>query len=341
MRIIVLKFGGSCLGTPEQVAQNLPRLKMHINRFMNLGYQPVIVVSALAGETRQLKQRAEAQKLDARETDQLLASGEIHSARLVTQYLKGEAISASDFTGEKLPLYSDNNYGAARIDRVEVSELIATMKKGIVPVVPGFIATSEQGRLATLGFEGSDITALALAGALKAKECILFKDVPGIYAINPNYYDQAEFYDNLSYDDLILLAQGGASIVHHQAALMAKQHGVPLTFKAFYGWPRKMSCVRREIGDQQKDVIGLHVEKQKENLGFLVRLVGGGAQQARENLFEKAQACGLPVTKGTEGTEILLANSEELKRALKIAAREFKLSCTIGRSPRKPFTPKP
>lgn len=227
--LLVMKFGGNCLNTPENSAQAAGTVFS-----LSETLRPVVVVSApgRAGSpyaTDTLLGLADQEGLagDAAEVDALIASGEIISAALFALRLQGLGLRARSLTGSQAGLITDGAWGCARITGVDPAPLIDLAREGIVPVVAGFQG-AYQGRLATLGRGGSDLTAVALGAALKAPVTI-FTDVDGVYTADPRLVADASRLAALSYEDAALLSYRGAKVLHPRASEMALAHQVDVT----------------------------------------------------------------------------------------------------------------
>jgi aspartate kinase len=183
MALIVQKYGGTSVGSPERiknVAQRVAKFKM-------LGHQVVVVVSAMSGETNRLISLAkEVQPApDAREMDVLLATGEQVTIALLSMALMELGLKAKSYTGSQVKIVTDSAHMKARIQHIEDANIRADLDAGHVVVVAGFQGVDEKGSITTLGRGGSDTTGVALAAALKADECQIYTDVDGVYTTDP------------------------------------------------------------------------------------------------------------------------------------------------------------
>jgi aspartate kinase len=234
MSICILKFGGSFLGNIDasncyeqflKAAEIIREEKANHNKV-------VVVISALAGETRKLKQLSSKifPEQGSREEDVILAAGEQVTAGLLAKLLNSSTINikAQSLLAWQIPILTDNNHGAAKIISICPDKINQLLDDDFVVVVPGFQGVTTDNHITTLGFDGSDITALAIAGTLNAKFCRLYKDVDAIYSANPRRVELAQSIPNISYHEMNVLASLGAKIIHPSAVEIAKQHAVEI-----------------------------------------------------------------------------------------------------------------
>ena len=228
--IIVLKFGGSSLGDNKTFANNFIKITEIIEKYQKSYKKIVIVVSALAGETRRLKSMAEMTFAhnDLKHKDSILAFGEIFSSKLFEQYLISVNKQAIALVEDKLPIMVNEIYGNADIINVDTDEINKQLNLNQIVIIPGYIGRTKNNNLATLGFDGSDTTAITVSTYLKADVCCLFKDVKGIYSANPRRVKLAKKIDAISYDNMFALSILGARIVHPKAVEQAMQNNLTI-----------------------------------------------------------------------------------------------------------------
>jgi len=233
----VLKFGGETIS-------NLNKINNISSKIKNLLEQEeleklVIVVSAMGKETDNLIELAAS--IDGcgyyKELDHLICTGEMKAAALFTMSLLNKGIKASSLNFNKLGIYTDNNHYNSKIKKVDTKNIINLLETNKIVVVAGFQGLNQLGDVSTLGRGGSDITAIVLANNLKAKKCILYKDVGAIYNDDPKHNKQALIYQKLKYDELLYIIDKGSKVINHDALNFAKEHSVeflvanPETFK--------------------------------------------------------------------------------------------------------------
>jgi len=222
--VIVMKFGGSSVANPGKIKYVAKRVK----DFADLGYKPVVVVSAPGDTTDDLiKEAAEiSANPHIREMDMLLSTGEQKTIALLAMALWDMGQKVVSFTGHQLEIITDGNFSNARIKSVSSGKLVDALKKGYVAVAAGFQGMSVEGEITTLGRGGSDLTAIAIASVLKVR-CKIFTDVEGIFTANPKVYAKAKKIDRISYDEMLEMASAGAGVMQARAVELAKNRDVP------------------------------------------------------------------------------------------------------------------
>ena len=225
MSLIVQKFGGSSVRDTERL------LRMaHIVRERRAEGNDVVVVLSAQGDTTDtlLKKALElTTSPDGRELDALLASGEQVSAALGALALQTLGVDAVSLSAWQVPIETDGAHGDAQIELIDTARIRRELDAGRVAVVTGFQGIDERGDITTLGRGGSDTSAVALAAALRADELIIYTDVDGIFSSDPRVCPDAVRRERISYDDMLLLAQKGAQVLHDRSVALAQQSGVP------------------------------------------------------------------------------------------------------------------
>lgn len=235
--VLVLKFGGTSLGTPRRLHRAALRVAAHLRA----GRDVVAVVSATGHTTDRILRRVgqavagEWREAQGREVDRALATGEELAAALLAAALGALGIPARSLRGGEAGVEAAGAFGAARIRRVDPSALGALLARGIVPVVAGFQGLRDDGETVTLGRGGSDTSAVAVAAALGAP-CHVVTDVDAVYDRDPRRDPGAVPFAHLSHRELLALAVGGAQVVHPDAVRLAMERGVPLRV-LHYGAP--------------------------------------------------------------------------------------------------------
>ena len=226
MALIVQKYGGTSVGTIERIHRVADRVA-HTQRE---GNQVVVVLSAMSGETdRLLKLAHEVTTVpDDRELDMLLSTGERITIALLSMELRGRGINARSFTGRQVGIMTDSAHTKARIARVTADRIKEALKQGVIPVVAGFQGINEQSDVTTLGRGGSDLSAVALAAALKADRCVIFTDVDGVYTADPNIVPAARRIGKIAYEEMLEMASLGAKVLQTRSVEFAAKFHVPV-----------------------------------------------------------------------------------------------------------------
>jgi len=230
--LIVQKFGGTSVGDLERI-QNVAN---RVAKTKKEGNDVVVVVSAMSGETNKLVGYAEHfSKTPARaEMDMLLSSGERVTASLLSIALQEMGVDAAAMTGRKAGIVTDTVHTKARIEEINPENMNALLKEGKVVVVAGFQGVNENGDVTTLGRGGSDLSAVAIAGALKADLCEIYTDVNGIYTTDPRIEPKAKKLEKISYDEMLEFASLGAKVLQNRSVEMAKKLNVNLVTRSSF-----------------------------------------------------------------------------------------------------------
>ena len=226
MDIIVVKFGGSSVADNKKlriVADKVIKLYEENNNI-------VIVVSAQGKTTDKLIKEAEelSDKPDKREMDALLSIGEQISAAKLAILLKELGYEAISLTGWQAGIYTNADYQNAKIQYIDTSMILRELDMKKIVVVTGFQGINDKKEITTLGRGGSDTTAVALAAELEAKECYIYSDVDGIYTVDPNKVEHTKKLKNISYEEMQVLSNEGAKVLHDRCVEIAEKNNVPL-----------------------------------------------------------------------------------------------------------------
>ena len=224
MSLIVQKYGGTSVGNPDRI-KNVAR---RVAKYREKGDQVVVVVSAMSGVTDNLiKMAKEIMPLPSeREMDMLLATGEQTTIALTAIALHALNIQAMSLTGAQAGIVTDGVHTKAKIQNITPKQVHALLDDGCVVIVAGFQGQTVEGQITTLGRGGSDLTAIALAAALKADLCQIYTDVDGVYTADPRLVPTARKLDEISYDEMLELAGLGAKVMQSRSVEFAKKFGV-------------------------------------------------------------------------------------------------------------------
>lgn len=248
MALIVQKYGGTSVGNIERIH----RVAERVARAQKDGHQVVVVLSAMSGETdRLLKLAHEATSSpDERELDMLLSTGERVTIALLAMELRGRGVNARSFTGRQVGIHTDSAHTKARISRVTAERIKEALTGGVVPVVAGFQGINASSDVTTLGRGGSDLTAVALAAALKADRCIIYTDVDGVYTADPNIVPAARRLEKISYEEMLEMASLGAKVLQSRSVEFAAKYSVPVEVNSSFK-EGKGTLVTREDADME------------------------------------------------------------------------------------------
>ena len=232
MGIIVQKYGGTSVGSPERIINVAERIIATKNK----GNSVITVVSAMGDSTDELLDLAAqiTRNPSSREMDMLLATGEQVSISLLSMAIKENGYEVVSLTGAQAGIYTDTVHKKAKITRIDNTRLKREIEAGKIVIVAGFQGKTEGGEITTLGRGGSDTTAVAVAAAVKADVCEIYTDVDGVYTADPRIVPNASKLDFVSYDEMLELASLGALVLQTRAVEYAKQHKVRVAVKSSF-----------------------------------------------------------------------------------------------------------
>jgi aspartate kinase len=251
--LIVQKYGGTSVGNPERIRNVAKR----VVRTKDEGHDVVVVVSAMSGETDKLINLASQvnENPDPREMDMLVSTGERVTIALLTMAIQSLGRKAQSFTGRQAGIISDCVHTKARIEKITGERLKQAIKEGKIAVVAGFQGITETtDDVTTLGRGGSDLSAVAVAAALKADLCDIYTDVDGVYTTDPNMVPQARKLDKISYDEMLELASLGAKVLQTRSVEFAKKYNVPVRVLSSFN-DNPGTLVTKEDSDMEKVVV--------------------------------------------------------------------------------------
>jgi aspartate kinase len=226
MALIVQKYGGTSVGSPERIQAVAERVK----RWHQQGHDIVVVVSAMSGETNRLLGLAKAitDDPDPRELDQMVSTGEQVTISLLAMALQKAGLAAKSYTGAQVAIRTDSAFMKARIEAIDDTKMRADLAQRKVIVVAGFQGIDSDGNVTTLGRGGSDTTGVALAAALKADECQIYTDVDGVYTTDPRVVPQARRLDKITFEEMLEMASLGSKVLQIRSVEFAGKYQVPL-----------------------------------------------------------------------------------------------------------------
>jgi aspartate kinase len=243
---LVMKFGGTSVADLGRIRSAAERVK----RETEAGYDVAVVVSAMAGKTNELVDWVSSTSVlyDAREYDAVVASGENVTAGLMALTLQDIGVPARSWQGWQVPLRTNSAHGAARIESIDTTRLLAKFGEGLHAVIAGFQGISPEGRITTLGRGGSDTSAVAFAAALGAERCDIYTDVDGVYTTDPRITRKARRLDRISYEEMLELASLGAKVLQTRSVELAMRYKVRLrVLSSFADGPGTLVCDEEEI----------------------------------------------------------------------------------------------
>ena len=262
--LVVQKYGGTSVGDLERIGNVAKR----VSRAKEQGNDVVVVVSAMSGETNKLVGYAEhfSATPSRREMDILLSSGERVTSALLTIALNDMGFPSVALTGRQAGIYTDDVHTMARIEEIDNSQMKSALDEGKVVVVAGFQGITKEGTVTTLGRGGSDLSAVAVAGALNADLCEIYTDVDGIYTTDPRIEPKAKKIDKISYDEMLEFASLGAKVLQNRSVELAKKLNVNLVTRSSFNDNEGTLITKEENIMEQPIVSGIAVDKNQARI---------------------------------------------------------------------------
>jgi aspartate kinase len=239
MALIVQKYGGTSMGSTERIRSVAQR----VAKWVRAGHQLVVVPSAMSGETNRLLGLAKELLPDAsspqalREMDAIAATGEQVSVGLLALALQAQGLQAVSYGGWQVPVTTDSAFTKARIASIDDQRIRADLDAGKVVVITGFQGVDPDGHVTTLGRGGSDTSAVAVAAALKAAECLIYTDVDGVYTTDPRIVPEARRLSTISFEEMLEMASLGSKVLQIRSVEFAGKYRVPVrVLSSFTPW---------------------------------------------------------------------------------------------------------
>ena len=239
MALLVHKYGGTSMGSTERIRNVAKR----VAKWARAGHQMIVVPSAMSGETNRLLalakelSAAEAAQVHWRELDMIAATGEQVSVGLLAIALQAEGLAAVSYAGWQVPIATDSAFTKARIQSIDQTRVEADLAAGKVVVIAGFQGVDASGNITTLGRGGSDTSAVAIAAALKAAECLIYTDVDGVYTTDPRVVPEARRLKTISFEEMLEMASLGSKVLQIRSVEFAGKYRVPLrVLSSFTPW---------------------------------------------------------------------------------------------------------
>lgn len=243
MNIVVQKYGGTSVADKEK----LENICNNIISYSEKGIKVVVVVSAQGKTTDDLIRKAKmyVENPNRQDLDLLLSTGEVQTVALLSMMLNEKGFKSVGLTGSMAGIISDSTYGNATIKTIHKENIIKYLEEDKIVIVAGFQAVDKLGNITTLGRGGSDLSAVAIACALKAKKCEIYSDIDGIYSADPRVISRAKLLKNISYNEMLEAASAGAKVLHNRSVNVAKRYDTPIIVKNSH---------KKSRGSEVKDV---------------------------------------------------------------------------------------
>ena len=232
MKTVVLKFGGTSVGTIDRIKKICKIIAFYKKKRNRV----LVVSSAMSGVTNDLVRKSKliSGNFDEAEYDALVSTGEQVSCALIAGRLNHDGIKSRSWASWQLPILTDGPHAGARIIAVIVKELNNYLKKGGIPIITGFQGINNKLRITTIGRSGSDATAIMLAKFMKADECIIYTDVDGVYTTDPRHYKKARKIDKINYDEMLEMASLGSKVMQPTSVQDAKLNNINIKVKSSF-----------------------------------------------------------------------------------------------------------
>src|SRR5438309_2562887 len=264
MRLIVQKYGGTSVANPERI-RNVAKRIVETQRE---DCRVVAIISAMAGVTDELIKLAQqvSPEPDKREMDVLLATGENAASALTAMAVNALGARAISLTGAEAGVLTDQIHTKARIANISPKQIQELLNDDYIVIVAGFQGQSAEGETTTLGRGGSDLSAIALAGALNADACQIFTDVDGVFTCDPRVVKDAKKLDEIAYDELLEMASAGSKVMQSRAVEFAKKFGVE--FEVRSSLKRDVGTIAKEETANMEDVVvrGVSIDRKQAKI---------------------------------------------------------------------------
>ena len=246
MKIVVLKFGGTSVGSTNRIK----KVSKIIISYIKKNYRVIVATSAMSGVTNELVRKSKEISNDflAEEYDVLVSSGEQMSCSLIAGRLNHLGYKSRSWLGWQIPILTTGNYSASRIKSIYKKNIIKYLKSGGTPIVAGFQGINSQSRITTIGRGGTDASAIMLARFFKAEKCIIYTDVDGVYTTDPNSIKKAKKIKVISYDEMLEMASLGSKVMQPHSIQDARLNRIDINVKSsFKNLPGTIITKRKNI----------------------------------------------------------------------------------------------
>jgi len=287
MKIIVLKFGGTSVGTLKKIV----KVAKIITSYVKKNYKVIVVSSAMSGVTNQLllKTKKISQNFPNDEKDVILSTGEQISCALIAGKLKELGYESRSWLGWQLPIITKGNYSSARIIKIQKTKIINYLKAGGIPIITGFQGVNSDCRITTLQRGGSDTSAILCAKFFNAKKCIIYTDVEGIYTTDPNLTKNAKKIEKISYEEMLEMASLGAKVMQPASIQEARLGRIEIDVRSTFS-KRKGTTITKKKDIYSKNTIrGISFTKNDAKLTLIgVKDKPGVAASIFKPLYENS-----------------------------------------------------
>ena len=255
MKIVVLKFGGTSVGTIDRIK----KVAEIISSYVKQKYKVIVVAAAMSGVTNDLVKKSKeiSSNFSDAEYDVLVSSGEQVACSLIAGRLIHKGYKARSWLAWQIPIYTENNHKFSRINQINKTKLLRYLKSGGIPIITGFQGINKEERITTIGRGGSDASAIMLATFFKAKRCIIYTDVEGIYTTDPNKLKSAKKIKIISYEEMLEMASLGAKVMQPVSIQDARLNRIDIEVKSSFNKKSGTLITKRKNIINNKIITGI------------------------------------------------------------------------------------
>ena len=255
MKIVVLKFGGTSVGTIDRIK----KVAEIISSYVKQKYKVIVVSSAMSGVTNDLVKKSKeiSSNFSDAEYDVLVSSGEQVACSLIAGRLIHKGYKARSWLAWQIPIYTENNHKFSRINQINKTKLLRYLKSGGIPIITGFQGINKEERITTIGRGGSDASAIMLATFFKAERCIIYTDVEGVYTTDPNKLKSAKKIKTISYEEMLEMASLGAKVMQPVSIQDARLNRIDIEVKSSFNKKSGTLITKRKNIINNKIITGI------------------------------------------------------------------------------------
>ena len=259
MKRLVLKFGGTSVGTIEKI-KNVANI---IKKRHNEGNEIIVIVSAMSNATNDLKEQSSviSKNFDDKELDVLLSSGEQVSSSLLSGAIIDSGLKARSWLGWQIPIFTDDNHTSSQIMKIKTDGILSFISDGGIAVIAGFQGISKDNRITTLGRGGSDLSAVAVAKFFKTDSCEIYTDVEGVLTTDPSIHKKAKKIDKISYEEMLEMASLGAKVMQPLSVQTSMIDDIPIHVRSVFSEKAGTTITSQSKIDYKKVVTGIAYSK--------------------------------------------------------------------------------
>ena len=267
MKRLILKFGGTSVGTIEKIKKVANIIKKRLSE----GNEIIVVVSAMSGATDELKARSDliSKNFDDKELDVLLSSGEQVSCSLLSGALIDLGVKARSWLGWQIPIVTNDNYTSSQIMKIKTGEILNFISKKGVAVIAGFQGISKERRITTLGRGGSDLSAVAIAKFFQTDSCEIYTDVDGVLTTDPSINEKAKKIDKISYEEMLEMASLGAKVMQPNAVQSSMIDNILIHVRSAFSEKSGTQIIPESEIDYKKAVTGIAYSKSNAKVSIV------------------------------------------------------------------------